>query len=249
MSAIRRFTSPAALHTAAAPLTLALAGGVAVALVLGGLSLPLAIGGGILAGAIRVGIAGSSRSTSRRPARIDPFAVGEPWRVFVREALQAQARFHGVVHNVAKGPFRSRLDEIGQQVDLAVEDCWRISCRAHDLAQVRRQIDTRTVERRLAALDGVANQAGAAEGLKVSLLAQLDSARRVDAAIEDARIRLEILDARLAESVTRAAELATLDDRPGLTGLAAHVEGVVDEMEALRQALDEVDRAEGSGDL
>lgn len=249
MSLVPQFTSPTALKTATRPLTVALVGVVAAALVLGGLPLPFAIGGGLVAGAARVAVAGSSRSTARRAERIDPFAVGEPWRVFVREALQAQARFRAVVDDVTGGPFRSRLDEIGRQVDLVVEDCWSISRRAHELSRVRRQIDTRAIERRLAALDDVADQAGTAEDLRASLQAQLDSARRVETAIDDARGRLEILDARLAESVTRAAELTTLDDQPGLTGLAVDVEGVVDEMEALRRALDEVDRAEGSGDL
>ncbi|MCP5027044.1 MAG: hypothetical protein GY929_12245 [Actinomycetia bacterium] len=248
MSRAPRFTSPSALKALTAPLTLALFGAVAVVLVLAGLPLAVAIGGGLLAGAGRVAIAGAPSSATRRPTRIDPFAVGEPWRVFVREALQAQARFATLVNDVSDGPFRDRLDEIGRSVDLAVEDCWINSRRAHELSRVRRQIDTRALERRLAGLDDVANRAGTVEDLRSSLVAQLDSARRIDSAIENAHSRLEILDVRLAESVTRAAELASMGDQPGLTGLAADIEGVVDEMEALRRALDEVDQAEGPAD-
>ncbi|MCP4087970.1 MAG: hypothetical protein GY745_23440 [Actinomycetia bacterium] len=248
MNFIDRFRTPAALRALTSPFTLAVFGGVGVMLILGGLPLPVAIAGGLVAATARVASAGGRSSSAKRPERIDPFAVGEPWRVFVREALQVRARFADLVHDTPAGPFRERLDEIGRGIDLAVKDCWSISRQADDLSGVRRQIDTQAISRRLASLEGVSGPTDTTEGLRASLEAQLSSARRVDSAIDGARGRLEVLDARLAESVTRAAELTTLGDQPGLTGVAADIDDVVDEMEALRQALEEIDRAEGPGE-
>jgi hypothetical protein len=76
-----------------------------------------------------------------------------------------------------------------------------------------------------------------------ALQAQLDSAARMDATITDARDRLRLLDARMDESVARAVELSVraggVDD---LGGLGDDVEGIVGDMEALRQGLEEADK-------
>ena len=74
-----------------------------------------------------------------------------------------------------------------------------------------------------------------------SLEAQLDSARRLDEVTSRAEARLRLLQARMDESVARAAELsaASAADASALAGLGDDVDNMVDELEALRLALEE----------
>jgi hypothetical protein len=59
----------------------------------------------------------------------------------------------------------------------------------------------------------------------------------------EARDRLQLLDARLDESVARAVELALSAESTGdLGGLGSDIDAVVGDMEALRQALEETQR-------
>ena len=61
----------------------------------------------------------------------------------------------------------------------------------------------------------------------------------MDAVLDDTRSRLQLLDARRDESVTRAIELSVQAGPDDLTGLGDDVDGIVTEMEALRQALED----------
>ena len=73
-----------------------------------------------------------------------------------------------------------------------------------------------------------------------ALRAQVDSGERMEVVIADAVDRLRLLDARMDETVTRAIELTVQANTPDdLGGLGADVEGLVLDMEALSQALDE----------
>ena len=70
--------------------------------------------------------------------------------------------------------------------------------------------------------------------------AQLASAERLDATIHDTYDRLRLLDARIDETVTRTVELSvTQSDPDAIGGLGDEVESIVDDMEALRQAVEE----------
>ena len=61
--------------------------------------------------------------------------------------------------------------------------------------------------------------------------------------IGDTYDQLRLLDARIDELVTRTVELsvsqASTDDLGGLGGLGAEVDSIVNDMEALRQAVEE----------
>ncbi|MCX6520183.1 MAG: hypothetical protein NTZ21_05940, partial [Actinobacteria bacterium] len=59
--------------------------------------------------------------------RVDPFGVGEPWRRHVAAAQSAQRRFAKIVASMNPGPLRSRMAEIGRQVDRGVDECWQIA--------------------------------------------------------------------------------------------------------------------------
>jgi len=77
-----------------------------------------------------------------------------------------------------------------------------------------------------------------------ALQAQVLSAQRLGTVAQDARSRLELLNARLDEAVARAVELSlSAEDATALTGLGGDVDSLVGEMESLRSALDEVGRA------
>ena len=77
-----------------------------------------------------------------------------------------------------------------------------------------------------------------------ALQAQVLSAQRLSKVAEDARSRLELLNARLDEAVARAVEMAlSAEDATALSGLGGDVDDLVGEMESLRGALDEAGQA------
>jgi hypothetical protein len=227
-----RMRTPPIARALTSPWTWALvvAGG-AVGFVAGGPAGAVALGA--LAGAARVGVAGLKRPA--RP-RIDPFALGEPWKRLVQDAVQAQNRFGDIVRAARAGPTRDRLDDIGCRIAEGVEDAWAIGQAGGLLSDARRRIDVEQVRRRLA-------EAGEGSDTAAALQAQLDSAARLDATIADTRDRLRLTTARLDEAVVRAAEVAArAGDPTGLDQLGTDVELLVDDLEALRRGLDEVDR-------
>ena len=112
-----RRLEPTVLLAAISPITIALvAGAVALTLLLSG-SLIAAIVVGIAVYVLRVLV---SRLIASRvaalPRRIDPFALREPWRFFVRDAIRAQTRFTDALTDTSLDPC-----EI---------DCWRSASRS-----------------------------------------------------------------------------------------------------------------------
>jgi len=224
---------PAVVRAMTSPSGLALAGAGAGLGILAGLGLPGALVLAVVGWAGRVGFAALR---GRRGERIDPFAVGEPWRHFVRSAIQAQSRFDHAVAPVRDGPLRERLTEIGRRLSTGVEESWRVARHGQALAEARRHIDVPRAQRELERAD---DQSGGAAG---ALQAQLDSAARLDRVAKDAENRLRLLTVRLDEVVARAIELAVqAEDSARLTGLRTDADALVDELEALRAALDDVD--------
>ena len=176
---------------------------------------------------------------------IDPKSLSQPWAQYVHSALQARHRFDDVVRGDAAVPIRDRLVEIGTRIDAGG---------AGVLA--RRPSRRRTRRRRaVAEPEGSVVQArpdprarpespGAAEPYDrtvEAMEAQLASGQRLARVAQDARRRLEVLDARMDEAVARAVELSlSAGDATELSGLGADVDQLVDDMEALRQGLEEV---------
>ena len=171
----------------------------------------------------------------------------------MREAVQAQSRFDQVVRETRPGPFRDRLAEIAERIATGVEESWRVGRHGQRLREARRQIDVAGVTRQLEAARRDADESLAARSslsrTTEALEAQLASARRMDEVIAEARDRLRLLDARLGEAVARSVELSIQVVDVGRLGrLDADVDMVVDELEALRLALDETgDASESSG--
>lgn len=241
-----RFFTPPVARAMTSPLAIVLAGGAAAASIVAGLPLIAAVGVGAVAWGARVALA---IPRAPKPERIDPFTLGEPWRTFVRAALQARARFDRTVQTTRPGPLRDRLAEIGERVGTGVDECWQVANRAQEIENALQQLDTREARAELAALEQESgatpeHRASTAEALR----AQIGSAERMAAVVDDARDRLRLLDARLDEAVARAVELSVdSGDTEGMSGLSSDVDSVVTDMEALRQALEETSAPPSGG--
>ena len=158
------------------------------------------------------------------------------------------------MHQAERGPLRDRLAEIADRVHDAVRESWRIARQGQVLADAGAQIDTASVQRQLAEVQGNATAPWAAgsslEQTAQALQAQLASAQRLASVTQEAADRLRLLNARMDEMVARAIELSVDASRPDdLGGLGSDVDSLVDEMEALRLAMDETDRAGGAGTI
>lgn len=225
---------------------LAMVSPITVAMVAGSAALVVLLTGS-WAAAVAVGVAGwsvrvfAARRFARRvaalPPRIDPFALREPWRFFVRDALQARNRFAATLDGAAAGPLRDRLLEIGESLDRGVEQCWESARKGQRLTDARRAIDADRLGRELTTLP-------AGDSRSRSIDAQLASHQRLAEREEATRAELERLEVRLDEAVVRAAELGTrtgaIDD---LETVGRTIGEVVLELEALRLGLDDVGAA------
>jgi hypothetical protein len=201
----------------------------------------------VLAWVVAVAVPVGRRHAARRgPGVIDPFSLREPWRQAVQEALQAQSRFRQATTGVAAGPLRDRLTSIGAQLERGVLEAGQVARRGQQLQDVRRQIDTAAILSQLERIEADAAQGWAAgsglERTADALRSQLATAERLDGVLEETRIRLGLLDARLDEAVARSLELSVRSgDVAELGGVDTDVGEVIEEMEALRLALDETD--------
>jgi len=166
----------------------------------------------------------------RSRARIDPFAVGEPWRHHVLGAQSAQRRYAAIVGTVQDGPLRTRMAEIGRQVHHSVEECWEIAQRGHALDGTLRSLDGPRLRAR--------HEAALTDAERASLQGQLDTYERIRAARDQTDARLRQLQSRLGEVVSRGAEVSAGVDAVAEIGSA--IEDVVLQLEALSQAVDEV---------
>lgn len=230
----------------------------AVVLVVGAFALSPLVG----IGAAIVALAGAAAYGGRmllsgphdqgRRDRPDPFAVHEPWRRFVSDALDSRRRFHDAVTGMATGPLHDRLAEIGDRLEDGVDEVWRIAQQGHTLTEARPRVDVDRVRRQLAAIEDQPEETrppgSRAHQTADALRAQIASAERMDTVVADAEDRLRLLDARLDETVTRAVELSTgAGPSIGAGAVGGDIDGLVTEMEALRLALDEAGAAGAAG--
>ena len=222
-----------------APSAILLAGaGAAAAILLGG-PLALVIGAGVLAWGGRVA---TLMPRGKRRERIDPMSISDPWRGFVREALDAQRRYRKAVSSANPGPLRDRLVEIGDGIDSGVAECWRIARRGDALVNAIDNLDAIQARKELDAAKRAAKETpGEAQKETVKALeAQVDAADRLIKVAQDAQNKLRLLNARLDEAVARAVELSIRAEDVGeLSGLGDDVEELVSQMESMRVGLEE----------
>ena len=236
-----RFFTPPVARATTSPLGIIALGAGASLGILSGAGIIGAAVFGVLAWAGRVAVA-----IPRAPAgaRIDPFTLREPWRRYVTDALKASARFHEAVQSAQEGPMRDRLREIEGRVETGLDEVWRIARRGHALVDARRRVEPEAIRREIAATQASADQPWAdgstMDRTMESLRAQLATVERLERVIRDADSRLRLLNARLDEATARAIELSVqAEDVDELGGLGNDVDQMVDEMEALRQAIEE----------
>lgn len=233
------------------PSAILLAGAGAAVGIAAGIPLLAAAAVGAVAWAARVAMA-----VPKKPAgeRIDPSRVGEPWRRFVIDAQRARQKFDGVVSRARSGPIQERLSTVGSRLDDAVSECWRIAQQGDALDDAIRSLDEQETYDELlevrAEQERVRGNAGAEASLartSAALESQLAAGQRLRAVADDARNRLRLLNAQLDESVARSLEISLQSgDMSQLGPLTEDVEGVVGELESLRQALEETSGTPGA---
>lgn len=221
-------------------------GAVAGAVLLGAPLAVAAIAGGLALGA-RMGF----ELVRNRDERVDPFALGDPWKRFVIDAQSAQGRYRKAVRRSRPGPLKERLAELGERIDQAVRECWRVACQGDALGGALKQLETDRVDAELiqARRDLDEARGGSTASLKATvqaLEAQMRSAERLTDVWRSSRDRLRVLNAQLDEAVARAVELSVGagGSLAAFGGLSDQVAGVVSDMESLRQALEETGEAD-----
>lgn len=236
-----RFLTPPVARAIMSPLGIVLFGVGTAAAILLGAPIAAAAGVGALAWGGRV-LAAVPRNPTRD--RIAPFSLAEPWRSYVVGAQDAKARFDRVVADMDRGPLRERLAGLATRLDDGIDESWRIATHGNAITGALARLDTVRSQAELAQLRvSIGDRPPSAAAAKTiqSLEAQLASAERLQATADDARDRLRLLDARFDELVARAVEVSVGGGDSDLLG--DDVDGLVTELEALRMALDETERA------
>jgi hypothetical protein len=244
--------APAAARAAISPSALVLAGaGTAAGLLVGFPALAaVAIGASFWGVRVAIGaaLAAGRRRKASRPEMIDPYAVAEPWRSFVRESLTAQAKFDQAVARSHPGPLRDRLADTSVRVHDGVLECWRVahlgaaldaSLAALDPEGTSREM-RRFQERPGPVVSTSAEATKARDDTEAAMATRLKAARRVEGASQRATDRLRVLTAELNAAVACAVDLSL--DAGNIVAarqLAGDVDTVVGEIEALRLALEE----------
>jgi hypothetical protein len=236
-----RFFSPKVARAMMSPLGIVLFGAGAAAGIVVGLPVVAAAGVGALAWGGRVLAAVPKSAPS---ARVAPSSLSEPWRSYATQAEDAKKRFDRVVASVPAGPLRERLQMLSGRLDEGVDESWRIARRGHEIVGAIGQIDTVSAQGELTqlrrSLGRKAPTPSQAQTMQ-ALEAQLASASRLAALADSSRDRLRLLDARFDELVARTVEVSV---GSGDTDVLGHdVDGLVTELESLRIAMEETDRA------
>ena len=244
-----RFLTPPVARAIMSPLGMVVFGVGAAASILVGLPVVAALGVGA------VGWAGNvARAVPRNPKRdrVEPFVLADPWRAYVVGAQDSKTRFDRVVGDMSPGPLRDRLATLAARLDDGIAESWQIAKRGNDITEALARLDTVWAEMELAEMRADINARPPGQQVATSseartmqaLSAQVESARRLEAIAGDARDRLRLLDAKFDELVARAVEVSVGAGDSILLG--NDVDELVSELESLRVALDETNRAESA---
>jgi len=213
--------------------------------ILAGLPIIGAIGAGALAWGARVLI---GLPKDRSGPNLNTRGLRDPWRRYATEAVEARREFGRAVEQVTSGAVRERMTSIAGRIDHGVEAIFGVANRAQTLEDARMRIDVARAATDLSTLRADPSTPSRPSLVRTmeSLEAQLDTAKRLDAQVYEARENLALLDARLDEAVARGIELSVHRDAD-LSTLDQEIDDMVLEMEALRQALDATEAAEEDG--
>ena len=244
-----RFFSPPVARALTSPSgILSLGAGAAVGIVVTApVSVPLAVVGAVVGGAVGLGarLAAALPKGTEAP-RMDPFAVDEPWRHAVIDAVRARSRFDKAVKTFRAGPLRDSMSSVSGRLEDAVNECWRVAQQGQIVADARKGINDREVTWELEQAHAALGTGGPndIQARRInSLEAQLATAGRMDHLISSTKDQLDLLNARLDESVTRAIELSVSNQMSGAGSLGDDVGNIVEDLTALRLAIEDVDRS------
>ena len=121
-----------------------------------------------------------------------------------------------------------------------MSECWRIARRGDDLGQALDGMAVAQARQQLAAIAADETDP-AVTGQADALRSRIATYDRVAASSADAERQLRLLVARLEETATRGSELALASGADAsLAALGTDVTHVVEELEALRLAFDEL---------
>jgi len=213
--------------------------GAAAGVVAGLLGVPW-FGAALIAAAVYVGAVAVSMPKPAPRARLDPFAVSEPWRQFVQGAQRSRRQLSETVKTARAGPLRDRLQSIVDRLDQAIAESWRIARRGDEIDSVVRNLDPTRLRSRLDTLQ-TQSAAEPSENLTAAIASvesQLASAERLKALSASTADRLRLTQARLDELVSRAAEVSI--GASDTTEFAHDVDDLVLELEGLRLAVQEL---------
>lgn len=232
-----RFFTPKVADAMMSPGGILLAGAGAAVAILAGAPLALAAGVGAVAWGGRV-----LTAMPKNASRPEPDRLSEPWRGYAQQAQNAKKRFDAVVASVAQGPLRQRLETLSSRLDDGVDESWRIARRGHEIVSAIGKIDTQSAQAELEELRRSGGDRAHPETVK-ALEAQVQSADRLAALAQRSRDRLRLLDARFDELLARTVEVSVGSGDSEVLG--ADVDELVTELESLRVAMEETDRAAG----
>jgi hypothetical protein len=238
-----RFFTPRVARAMTSPLGIVLFGAGAAVSIVAGLPLVAAAGVGALAWGGRV-LAAVPKAPPT--ARVAPASLSEPWRTYAMQAEDSKKRFDRVVASVAPGPLHDRLQQLSGRLDDGIDESWRIARRGHEIVAAIGTIDTASAQAELAELKrsiGPEGPTPAQAATGQALEAQLASAGRLAALADRSRDRLRLLDARFDELVARTVEVGVGAGDTDVLG--NDVDGLVNELESLRIAMEETERAAG----
>ena len=143
------------------------------------------------------------------------------------------------------GPLRERLQQLSGRLDEGIDESWRIARRGHELRrrdrQDRHDLGAARAGRAARSIGAAPAVAVGGRDDRVALEAQLASAQRLVALADRSRDRLRLLDARFDELVARTVEVSVGTGDTDVLG--NDVDGLVSELESLRIAMEETDRA------
>jgi hypothetical protein len=223
MSFRDRFFTPRTAKAILSPWRIAVGVAVAVVLAIAGVNIVVAIVAGLAIYAVTVFVGMPKK----------------PWRQHVQGALKARRRFEETLRTTRPGPSRDRLAEIGERINIGIDECWQIATRGHEIDKAVKRLNLPSARSNMDLLRSRPSDPSTAATL-ASLQSQIDSGERLKAKSADVAQRLRLLEVRLSELAARASEVAvgTRDE----VAYGNDVEDVISQLEGMRLALDETDR-------
>lgn len=192
---------------------------------------------------------------------IDPYAVPEPWRQFVRQAQSAQQRFDSSLATWAAGPLRERLVLLQPRLEEGINEVWVVAQRGAALGGTalggtgagRGQTSVAQLSAELRQVQAEQQRTPASDHQQAlrrsedAIAAQLRAAHRTEEVKGEVLDRLRLLTARLDEAVTQLLELGL--ERAGSAveisadAATGSIDALLDDIAALHEGLREAGAA------